>query len=103
MLFTHTQRILEMAERNIVGLFNFTNPGTMSHDEILHLYKKHIDNTFKWENFTVEQQNNVLKSERPNCELCVSKLLNIFPDIPHVRDGMEALFLRIKEKREKSL
>ena len=47
---------IEMAKRNLRGIWNFTNPGVISHNEILELYRDYIDPTFKWQNFTVEEQ-----------------------------------------------
>jgi hypothetical protein len=37
----------------IPGVYNFTNPGAISHNEILALYKKHVDPSYTWTNFTV--------------------------------------------------
>ena len=33
----------EMAQRRITGVYNFVNPGVISHNEILELYKDYID------------------------------------------------------------
>lgn len=38
------------------GVYNFTNPGAISHNEILALYKKHVDPSYTWTNFTVGDQ-----------------------------------------------
>ena len=58
------------------GCYNFTNPGLISHNEILKLYTELIDNNFKWENFSIEEQDNILKSKRSNNHLDTSKLEN---------------------------
>jgi hypothetical protein len=44
---------LAMAAKKLEGIYNFTNPGAISHNEILALYKKHVDPTYTWSNFTV--------------------------------------------------
>ncbi len=44
------------AERKLTGIMNYTNPGAISHNEILELYKQYIDPEFTWKNFTVEEQ-----------------------------------------------
>ena len=41
---------------NPACLQNFTNPGAISHNEILQLYKDYVDPEFEWSNFTVEEQ-----------------------------------------------
>merc|ERR1711990_1188433 len=35
-----------MTQRGLKGIFNFTNPGAISHNDILELYREHIDPTF---------------------------------------------------------
>lgn len=45
---------IDLAERSLVGTLNFTNPGVLSHNQVLELYRDHIDRTFTWENFTGE-------------------------------------------------
>lgn len=46
----------KMAERGLTGLLNLTNPGVISHNELLQYYKDYIDPEFTWKNFTVEEQ-----------------------------------------------
>lgn len=38
---------IEMAKRNLRGIWNFTNPGVVSHNEILTMYKKYVNPDFK--------------------------------------------------------
>ncbi|KHN44082.1 Putative rhamnose biosynthetic enzyme 1 [Glycine soja] len=38
---------IEMAKRNLKGIWNFTNPGVVSHNEILEMYRDYIDPNFK--------------------------------------------------------
>lgn len=70
-----------MAKRGLTGVYNFTNPGVISHNQILDLYKKHIDPDFWYDNFTEEEQSKVLKAGRSNNELDQTKLLEALPDI----------------------
>lgn len=42
------------------GVYNFTNPGVISHNEVLGLYKQYVDPTYKWQNFTLEEQAKIL-------------------------------------------
>lgn len=48
------------------GVFNFCNPGAISHNEILDLYKQYIDPTFEYTNFTVEEHDKILVAKRSN-------------------------------------
>ncbi|CAN6540131.1 unnamed protein product [Malus baccata var. baccata] len=42
---------IEMARRNCGGIWNFTNPGVISHNETLEMFRDYIDPKFKWKNF----------------------------------------------------
>ncbi|CAN6443599.1 unnamed protein product [Victoria cruziana] len=79
---------IEMAKRNLTGIWNFTNPGVMSHNEILELYKQYINPAFKWENFTYEEQANVIVARRSNNELDATKLSNEFPEILPIKESL---------------
>lgn len=83
----------QMIERKLVGNYNFVNPGTISHNQVIELYKKYINPDHEYENFTVEEQNKILAVPRSNCELRADKLLKEFPNIPHIHDSLEALLM----------
>jgi nucleoside-diphosphate-sugar epimerase len=86
---------LDMTERRLKGVYNFTNPGAASHNQILTLYKQIVDPAFTWTNFS-DQEQMVVKAPRSNNELDVSKLLALYPNIPHIRDSLPLLFARLK-------
>ena len=69
--------LIEMALNKQVGTVNLTNPGLISHNEILSMYKEIVDPDFTWDNFTVEEQNQILASKRSNNCLDTTKLTNI--------------------------
>lgn len=66
--------MIHMAEHNETGTYNFTNPGLISHNEILEMYRELVNPEFKWTNFTEEEQNEILLAERSNNHLDTSKL-----------------------------
>ena len=57
---------ITMMENKDNGIYNFTNPGSISHNEILEMYRDIVDTSFTWENFTLEEQDKVLSSKRSN-------------------------------------
>lgn len=79
---------IEMAKRNCRGIWNFTNPGVISHNEILELYKKYIEPGFKWVNFNLEEQAKVIVAARSNNELDAAKLKKEFPDMLSIKDSI---------------
>uniref|UniRef100_A0A2N9GL57 UDP-glucose 4,6-dehydratase n=1 Tax=Fagus sylvatica TaxID=28930 RepID=A0A2N9GL57_FAGSY len=79
---------IEMAKRNCRGIWNFTNPGVVSHNEVLEMYKNYIDPNFKWVNFTLEEQAKVLVAPRSNNEMDASKLKKEFPELLSIKDSL---------------
>ncbi|KAJ3031961.1 hypothetical protein HDV00_008085 [Rhizophlyctis rosea] len=88
-----------MAEERLQGVFNFTNPGAISHNEVLALYKKWIDPNFTWKNFSLEEQSNVIKAGRSNCKLDTTKLEKTLQEmgiyIPEIYSAYEQCFQRM--------
>ncbi len=88
---------LKMSERKLTGVYNFVNPGAISHNEILDLYKKFVDPNFTYHNFSVEEQSKILKAGRSNNELDPSKLLKEFPGVPHIKESIIEVFKRMSD------
>ncbi|KAK6263030.1 hypothetical protein QUC31_008846 [Theobroma cacao] len=78
---------IEMAKRNFTGVWNFTNPDVLSHNEILEIYRDYIDSNFTWKNFTLEEQAKVLAAPRCNNELDSTKLKQEFPKILPIKES----------------
>ncbi|GFZ06909.1 nucleotide-rhamnose synthase/epimerase-reductase [Actinidia rufa] len=79
---------IEMAKRNLTGIWNFTNPGVVSHNEILDVYRDYIDPNFTWKNFTLEEQAKVIVAPRSNNELDASKLKGEFPELLSIKESL---------------
>lgn len=82
-----------------------TNPGAISHNEVLALFKKHVRPSFEWKNFTIEQQSKVIKAGRSNCMLDTTKLINKLKEynyeVPEVHAAYEQCFIRMAAGGEK--
>ncbi|KAK9150775.1 hypothetical protein Syun_009084 [Stephania yunnanensis] len=79
---------VEMAKRSLRGIWNFTNPGVVSHNEILEMYKNYIDPSFEWVNFTLEEQAKVIVAPRSNNEMDASKLKEEFPELLSIKESL---------------
>jgi UDP-glucose 4,6-dehydratase len=79
---------IEMAKRDLRGIYNFTNPGVVSHNEILEMYKKYMDPDFTWKNFTLEEQAKVIVAARSNNEMDASKLKKEFPEMLSIKESI---------------
>jgi len=90
---------LAMAKAGLTGVYNFTNPGVISHNECLDLYKKYIDPTYFYNNFTVEEQAKVIVAGRSNNELDTTKLMRDMPEgvvINDIKTAVDLCFQRMK-------
>lgn len=90
---------LAMAKKGLLGVYNFTNPGVISHNEVMDLYIKYIDPTYTYKNFTIEEQNKILKAARSNNELDTTKLMKDMPEgvvINDIKTAYELCFQRMK-------
>jgi len=79
---------IEMAKRKLTGIMNFTNPGVVSHNEILQMYKDYIDPEFEWKNFTLEEQSKVIVAPRSNNLLDTKRIESEFPMILPIKDSL---------------
>jgi 3,5-epimerase/4-reductase len=96
---------LAMARKGLTGVYNFTNPGVISHNQVLDLFKKYIDPSFEYSNFSVEEQAQILKADRSNNELDTTKLLRDMPpgiEINDILTAFEKCFQRMKVNLEAS-
>jgi 3,5-epimerase/4-reductase len=94
---------LAMAQKGLTGVYNFTNPGVISHNEVLDLFTKYIDTNYKYQNFSVEEQAKILKADRSNNELDTTKLLRDMPEgvvINDIKTAFELCFQRMKVNLE---
>lgn len=91
---------LAMAQKGLVGVYNFCNPGVISHNECLDLYTKYIDPTYTYKNFTLEEQSKILKAGRSNNELDSTKLMKDMPEgivINDIKTAVELCFQRMQK------
>ena len=93
--------MVDMAINNITGTVNLTNPGLISHNEILEMYKEIVDPNFKWKNFTIDEQNAALASGRSNNYLDTTKLESYYPALMNIKDSVRKMLIQMKENKDK--
>ena len=91
--------VVDMIQNKTTGTINLTNPGTISHDTVLSLYKKWVDPAFEWSNFTQEEQDAVLLSKRSNNHLDTDKLRALYPAVPNIEDAVTQCLLGLALKK----
>jgi dTDP-glucose 4,6-dehydratase len=95
--------VLKMMEQNITGTINLTNPGLVSHNEILEMYKEIVDPLFTWKNFTQEEQRKILTSDRSNNFLETTKLELLFPQVKNIKDSVKDCLINYKKNLDKEI
>jgi 3,5-epimerase/4-reductase len=94
--------MIDMMQKNETGTINLVNPGAISHNEILTMYKEIVNPSFVWKNFSIEEQNKILASKRSNNHLDTSKLQNIYPNIKHIKDSVRDILIKYAENLKNS-
>ena len=64
----------ELIERRATGIYNMTNPGAITHQEILDMYRELVDPNFKYELISLEELAKLTAAGRSNCVLSSKKL-----------------------------
>jgi len=93
---------IDMTEKELRGVINFVNPGVISHNQILDLYKQYIDPNFTYTNFSLDEQALILKAGRSNNELDATKLSSLYPQVPHIQEAIHGVFKRMKANLDKA-
>ena len=86
---------LDMLINNKTGIYNFTNPGLISHNEILEMYKEIVEPNFTWNNFSIEEQNKVIASERSNNFLETEQLTTLYP-VKNIKVSVRECLIKYK-------
>jgi 3,5-epimerase/4-reductase len=80
--------MVDMAKQKLNGTINLTNPGLISHNEILEMYREIVDPEFTWKNFTIEEQDQILLAKRSNNFLDTSKLKKLYPEVNDIKTAV---------------
>lgn len=89
--------VIRMMEQGKTGTINLTNPGLISHNEILEMFKEIVDPEFKWKNFSQEEQREILAADRSNNFLETTKLEEWFPEVQNIKDSVRNILLDYKK------
>jgi len=88
--------MIDMATKKQTGTINLTNPGAITHNDILEMYKEIVDPAFTWQNFSVEEQDKILLSGRSNNVLETTKLQELFPNEKPIKESIREVLENYK-------
>lgn len=92
---------LDMMKNKTTGTINLTNPGLISHNEILEMFKEIVDNDFVWNNFSLDEQKKILASDRSNNYLDTTKLQKLYPQVKNIKDSVREMLIKYKNSYHK--
>ena len=86
--------LIDMIIKKETGTINLVNPGSISHNEILEIYKEFINPELKWENITNDELNTLLLSERSNNILDTTKLQTLYPNVKDIKTSIKEMIMK---------
>ena len=95
--------VLKMMKQNVTGTVNLTNPGLIEHNEILQMYKEIVNPDFEWKNFSLEEQRQILASDRSNNFLETDRLEFLFPYVRNIKDAVRQCLVDYKKSMDVSV
>lgn len=93
--------VLDMMHRKVTGTVNLTNPGLISHNEILTMYRDIVDPAFTWNNFSIEEQRQILAADRSNNYLETHRLQEMFPNVLPIHESVRRCLVSYRESLER--
>jgi 3,5-epimerase/4-reductase len=93
--------LVDLMRMGLVGTINMCSPGAISHNEILEMYKEIVDPTHTWENFSYEEQLEILAAGRSNNELDGTKLTTLAPEVKDIKTAVREILIKYKESLNK--
>lgn len=92
---------LDMMKKKYTGTINLTNPGLISHNEMLSMFKEIVDPDFVWNNFSQEEQRKILAGDRSNNYLDTTKLQYLYPKVRNIKEAVREMMIQYKTSYHK--
>lgn len=89
--------MIDMALRRFTGTFNLTNPGAITHGEILDMYQQYVDTNFTYQIMDLSDLPNYTLGKRSNNYLETGKLLSYYPNIKPIKEAIKNIFCASKK------
>ena len=95
--------VLDMMYDGLKGTINLTNPGLISHNEMLEMYREIVNPEFTWKNFSQEEQRSILASDRSNNFLDTTRLETLYPHVRNIKEAVRDSLMNYREKLDKEV
>lgn len=95
--------IVDMATKSINGTINMVNPGVITHEEILQLYKKYVDPTISYTIMDLSELSHYVVGRRSNNYLDTHKLQSLYPNVLPIKESVEQMFKNSRTSENESV
>ncbi len=92
--------MIDMADKRESGTVNLCNPGLITHNEILEMYREYVDPDFTWENFSLEEQAQILAAARSNNFMETKRIESLYPNVKHIRESVRDIMRDMRDMRD---
>ncbi len=79
----------ELIAQRKTGTYNVVNPGAISHQEILDLYRSIVDPQFTYTLMTLDELHQQTAAKRSNCVLSTQKIQSVGIQLPEIHNAVE--------------
>ena len=87
---------VDLMLNKITGTLNCVNPGLIDHNEILNMYSD-IISPLTWENMSISEQSEILKSARSNNELDTTLISEMYPSLKNIKESVKDVLNTMKK------
>jgi dTDP-4-dehydrorhamnose reductase len=88
--------MVDIVDKKVTGTINLCNPGLITHNEILEMYKQYVNPDFTWENFSLEEQSEILAAGRSNNFMETNRLQTLYPNVKNIKDSVKDVLKNYK-------
>ena len=88
--------MVDMVNKKVTGTINLCNPGLITHNEILEMYKQYVNPNFTWENFSIEEQSEILAAGRSNNFMETNRLQTLYPNVKNIKESVKEVLKNYK-------
>lgn len=86
--------VVDMAKNKKTGSINVTNPGVISHQEILDMYKQYVDPSFTYEIMSMDELSKYTTAQRSNNCLDTTILTNMYRVTP-IKEAIRQILINM--------
>jgi 3,5-epimerase/4-reductase len=90
--------MIDMARKSVTGTINLTNPGAITHKEILDMYVSYVDPNFEYEIMDLEEFKKYIVGKRSNNYLETTVLQSLYPSVKPINEAVRDTLIKMGQE-----